>query len=253
MRKSKKVNILMLLVALLIISCAFAQTKSVNPTTALKEQISLLQLPHDFEYKKDTTGFTKFKNSKFYSKNGEADVFSIIAKNVHLVDFNNDGLKDIIYQEQQLHKAIVLFANNGKDFIEIWDGPGEVVFIKQAEKTTISVYTPYVGCIEINLLFEVTIGANNEIVEDLLSYHHNTQITNLNPEFKQKEVTGMLRTTPVVDDSETKDPCTGEPRPGNQIRAIENQRVTVIKDQGDWSLVVYKSYNNSIIAWIKSN
>ncbi len=94
------------------------------------------------------------------------------------------------------------------------------------------------GCIEINLLFELTVGAHNEITENLLSYHHTTQINTLDTVFKQKVVSGVLRTTPYLDNFETEDPCTGELRPGNQIRTIENQGVTVIKEKGNWLLVV---------------
>ncbi len=252
MRDVKILDIQLFLALSLAMSGLSAQTKDSDTNTTLKAQLRLLQLPQDFEFKKDTTGFSTFENSKFYSENGDADVFAIDAKNVHLVDFNNDGLKDMVYQDKQLHLATVLFANNGKDFIEIWNGPGEPVFIKESEKTTISVYSPYVGCMEINLLYEVNVGANNEIKEDLLSYHHTTQLKKLDSKFKQKEVSGFLRMTPKEDNTETEDPCTGEQRPGNQIRAIEKQLVTVIKDGKRWSLVVYKNNNNSIIAWIKN-
>jgi len=250
MGKAKIKYILPLLA--LALSCASAQIKVVEANANLKAQLRLLQLPQDFEFKKDTSGFSKFKSSKLYPKNGDADVFTIDANKVHLVDFNNDGLKDIIYQDKQLHMATVLFANDGKDFIEIWNGPGKPVSITQAENTTISIYSPYVGCMEINLLFELTVGAENKITEDLLSYHHNTQMDNFDADFKQKIVTGILRTSPIEDNSETADPCTGEQRLGNQIRTIENQRVTVIKDEGDWLLVVYTNYNNSIITWTRN-
>ena len=252
MKVVKIINLLWLLVLPLAMSCASAQTIVLDANATLKAQLRLLQFPQDFEFNKDTTGFSKFKNSKFLSKNGDADVFAINANNVHLVDFNIDGLKDIVYQENRLHAATVLLANNGTDFIEIWNGPGKPIAINEGEKTTVSVYSSYVGCIEINLLFEVTVGAHNEITENLLSYHHTTQIDKLDSKFKQKEVTGILRMTPIEDTTETADSCTGELRIGNQIRAIENQRVTVIKDKGDWLLVVYKNYNNSIIAWIKN-
>ncbi|WP_291871557.1 hypothetical protein [Maribacter sp.] len=243
----KIIYILQLLVLPLAMSCASAQTNNMD---TLKEQLRLLQLPQDFEFEKDTTGFSKFKNSKFYAKNG--DVYTIDGNNIHLIDFNNDGLKDIVYQEKRPYTATVLFANNGKDFLEIWNGPGQPVCITQAENTTISVYSSHVGCIEIILLFEVTVGVENKITEDLLSYHHNTLLKKLDYNFKQKVVTGILRATPIEDNTETEDPCTGEQRLGNQIRTIENQKITVIKDKGDWLMVVYKNKNNSIITWIRN-
>lgn len=246
---AKIVYILLLLVLPLAMSCASAQTNNID---TLKEQLRLLQLPQGFELKKDTTGFSKFKNSKFYTKNGDEDVYTIDGNNIHLIDFNNDGLKDIVYQEKRPYTATALFVNNGKYFLEIWNGPGQPVCITQAENTTISVYSSHVGCIEINLLFEVTVGAENKITEDLLSYHHNTLLKKLDSNFKQKVVTGILRTTPTEDNTETEDPCTGEQRLGNQIRTIENQMVTVINDKGDWLLVVYKNNNNSVITWIRN-
>lgn len=148
----KTIYILLLLVLPLAMSCASAQTKNIDTNVTLKEQLRLLQLPQDFEFKKDATGFSKFKNSKFYAKNGDEDVYTIDGNNIHLIDFNNDGLKDIVYQEKRPYTATVLFANNGKNFLEIWNGPGQPVCITQAENTTISVYSSHVGCVEINLL-----------------------------------------------------------------------------------------------------
>ena len=247
-----KKRMLVLLALLLIISCSSTQIGSNNINSNLKMQLKLLQLPQDFEIKKDTIGFSKLKNAKFYTINGDNDVFTIDVNHIHLVDFNKDGLKDIIYQENQPYISTVLFANNGKDFVEVWNGSGKPVNITHKRETTIAVYSPYIGCMESNILFSLTIDAKNNLTEDRLSYHNKTQFNTLDTQFLSKETSGILRSTPEVDNTETKDPCTGAKIAGNQIKTINNHIVTVIKEGKEWSLVAYKKSNNSIIAWIKN-
>ena len=212
----------------------------------------ILQAP-DMSFQFDSVGYSKFKDFKFYTKNGETGIFFFDSAKIHLIDFNLDGLKDVIVEERRLHNATFIFANDSKGFREVWVGPGTPVFIKKDQETTVYMYSDQVGCIDIRLLFEVRIDTNNRVEEHLFSYHQQTQVQDLNRKFITKAVTGILRTTPVIDNSDTSDSCTGEIRKGNQIKTIENQSVVVIKEIDDWQMVIYTKLNNSIIAWINNS
>ena len=71
------------------------------------------------------------------TKKGNAEVFMINSDNLHLVDFNNDGEKDVIYLDKRHYQRTVLFEKRGSNFNEIWSGSGALVNVKQGKKTTI--------------------------------------------------------------------------------------------------------------------
>lgn len=216
----------------------------------LTKWLQLMQKPAESRFQIDSTGFSELKNPIFYTKNGATDAFITDSENMHLIDFNNDGDKDIIYQDTEHHQAIILFANKGNDFVEIWSFPGTLVEINQEEETTIYVAMNAFGCIETSMLFELVVNNDNTLTESSIAYHNDTAITNIDTTFYQKKVSGVLRTQPVINDQRIIDPCTGDAKTGNQVRVIENKTVTVIKDHKDWLLVVYKQNETNIISWI---
>ncbi|MEE9361219.1 MAG: hypothetical protein V3U92_01325 [Cellulophaga sp.] len=242
----KKQTFLFATIFMCDILIGYAQTNS-----ALETSLQLLQKPPEFQFSIDSTGFSKLKKSQFYSESGDADTFIINSKNIHYVDFNNDGNKDIIYQDTRHYKATILFVKKGDNFVEIWSGPGKLIEVKQ-EEAIIYVKSHSVACHPISMLIELTVNNDNTIADSLIMHHNETIIKNIDKIFEQKKVSGMLRTQPVLDDKEKKNPCTGNLRTGNRIEAIKNIEVTVIKKQEDWLLVVYKEKDISIIGWIKN-
>lgn len=220
--------------------------------TSLKTSLQLLQKAPDFWFPIDNTGFSELKNPQFYTESGEANFFNIDGKNVHFVDFNNDGLKDIIYQNTEHYIGTILFENKENAFTEIASIPGKLLEIIQNEKTTIYILKGFIGCDTISLLIELVIDSDNTITDSLLFYYSDTTIEAVNTTFESKVISGILRTQPVIDNIEQADPCTGALKKGNQVRTIENKMVTIIKKQNDWSLVVCKDGDTSSIAWIKN-
>jgi len=238
---------------LLVIACMCnILTGCAQNNNSLKTSLQLLQSPLEFKFPLDSTGFSKIKNAKFYTKNGDTDVFDINSDNIHLVDFNNDGQKDIIYQETRHYQTTILLVEKGNDFIEIWSESGALVGIKQGEKTTVYVLSSAIGCFNVNLLSEIVIKSDNTFIDNTIALHSDVRINTIDTTFKQKKISGILRTQPIIDNEEKKDPCTGDSLIGNQIRTIENKEVTVIKKQKDWLLVVYKETDASIIGWINN-
>ncbi len=242
-----KIKILLAIVCLCntLIGCA-------QISSALKTSLELLQKPPEFQFPIDNTGFSKLIRPKFYSSRGDTDAFIIDSKNIHFVDFNNDGKKDIIYQDTQHYQETILFVKKGNDFVEIWSGPGKLIDIKQDKVTTIYIVMHFVGCAANTVLSKLIVHNNNAITESTLAYHYETTIKDTDATFQQKKISGILRTQAILDDKKKKEPCTGKFKTGNQIRTIDNKTVTIIKKQKDWLLVVYKEKNKSIIGWIRN-
>ena len=225
----------------------YSQTNS-----SLQTQLQLLQKPSETKFPLDSSGFSKIKTEKFYAMNGDADVFDINSQNIHLVDFNNDGQKDIIYQENRLHQATVLLVKKGSDFVEIWNGPGAIAEVKQGKETIIYVRTNSIGCFPYVMLFELTMKNDNSFTQSTIGYHSDTEVKNVQRVTQKRQLSGILRTQPIVDDEKKKDPCTGDAIIGNQIRTLNNETVTILKKQDNWLLVVYKNNNTGLISWIKN-
>ncbi len=217
---------------------------------AIRASLKLLQTPTEFQFSMNNNGFSKLATPQFYSANGHTDVFTINPRNIHFVDFNNDGNKDIIYQDTQHYLATTLFVNKNNDFTEMWSGPGKLVEVKQGEETTIYVLKNAIGCDYSSRLIELIVHNDNTITQSSIAYHYNTTIRGVNAVLKQKKISGILRTQPILDNKDKVDPCSGDLINGNQLKTIENKIVTIIKKQKNWLLVIYKEKDNSSIGWI---
>jgi len=229
-----------------------ALTGNAQTNSSLQTQLQLLQKPSETEFSLDSSGYSTIKNAKFFTKSGDTDVFDIKSQNIHLVDFNNDGFNDIIYNEERLHQATVLLVNKGNDFVEIWNGPGALVDVKQGKETTIYVRTNSIGCFPYVMLFELTIKNDNSFTQSTIGYHSDTEVKNVTMIPEKQQLSGILRTQPLVDDEKKKDPCTGDAMIGNQIRTLNNETVAILKKQDNWLLVIYKNNNTGLLSWIKN-
>ncbi|EZH73417.1 hypothetical protein ATO12_15875 [Aquimarina atlantica] len=218
---------------------------------SLKTQLLLLQNSLGHKFLLDSTGFSTIKNAKFYTKNGDTNVFDINSKNVHIVDVNNDGEKDIIYQDNRHYQATVLLLKKGNDFVEVWNGPGVLVDIKQEKETTMYIVSSAIGCFDMTIVSTLVIDSDTTLTENTIALYSDTKMSTINKTLEQKIISGTLRTQPVIDDKKKIDPCTGDLKMGNQIRVIENKTVTVIKKQKEWFFVVLQEKDQSIIGWVK--
>ena len=232
--------------------CCMLLTLSIcAQNSTLEIQLQLLQNPLEYNFPLDSTGISEIKNTKFFAKSGNTDVFDINSKNTHVVDINNDDQKDIIYQDTRHYPATVLLVRKGDDFVEIWNGTGTLVNIKQGEQTTIYVLSSAIGCFDITMLSELIIKRDNTFIENTIALYSDTKIEKINKIFEQKVISGIVRTQPRIDNKEKTDSCTGDVKTGNQIRTIKNKEVTVIKKQNEWLFIVLKEKDHSIIGWIK--
>ncbi|WP_152538484.1 hypothetical protein [Aquimarina macrocephali] len=237
---------------LAIVSMCNILIGSAQNNNALRVSLKLLQTPPEFQFSMDSTGFSKLAKPQFYSAIADTDVININPRNIHFVDFNNDGNKDIIYQDTQHYLATILFVNKDNDFKETWSGPGKLVEVKQGEETIIYVLKNAIGCDYSSQLIELIVHNDNTITQSSITYHYNTTIRDTNTVLKQKKISGILRTQPILDNKDKVDSCSGDLINGNQLKTIENKIVTIIKKQKNWLLVIYKEKDNSSIGWIRN-
>ncbi|WP_299435580.1 hypothetical protein [uncultured Aquimarina sp.] len=232
-------------------SCLLTTLSGYAQNNSLKAQLQLLQTPLDYEFPLDSISFSEIKNANFLTKSGDTAVFNANSKNIHLVDVNNDGQKDIIYQDNRHYRTTVVLIKQDGDFVEIWNRSGALIDIKQGKQTTICVLSSAIGCLNETSLLELAINNDNTVAENIIALHTDTKLTKLNTTFEQKIVSGILRTQPIIDDIKKKDPCTGDLKKGNQLRVIESEDATVIKTKDDWCLLVFKEKDQSSIGWMK--
>ncbi|NQX98226.1 MAG: hypothetical protein HRT73_10150 [Flavobacteriales bacterium] len=243
-----KIKNILVIVCMYTVLIGCAQNNS-----ALKINLQLLQKSPEFQFPIDSTGSSKVSISQFYTERGSSydDFFTLKSKNIHFVDFNNDGNNDIIYQDTQHYQATILFVKKGDKFIEIWSGSGKLIEVSSGKETTIYVAQHSVGCSSVSGLIKLIVHKDNTITQSFLYCHNKIIIKNINTTFKQIKISGILRTQPILDNKDKIEPCNGGLLIGNQIRTIENKVVIIIKKQKEWLLVIDKIKDSSIIAWIK--
>ncbi|QKX04077.1 hypothetical protein HN014_03860 [Aquimarina sp. TRL1] len=231
--------------------CLFLTLSVCAQDNSLKKQLKLLQNESEHRFLMDSTGFSKIKTATFITKSIDADELIANGKNIHLVDFNNDGHKDMIYQDFSPYATIILLAKKDKGFVEIWNGSGTLVNLNHGEKNTIYTLIHAIGCYYKNRLSMLVVNSDNTITQKTIELYSETKISTISKTFEQRIISGVLRTQPVIDNKQKTDPCTGELKTGNQIRTIKNKTVTVIKTQNRWVLVVLKENDQSSIGWVK--
>ncbi len=236
----------------LSICCMFLVLLTYAQDNNLKTQLQLLKKKPEHEFYFNSKGFLKIENAKFYTKSGDTNVFVLTPENIHLIDFNNDGEKDVIYQENKPYKSTILLVKRGNDFVEIWNGTGTLVQVKQGEITNLYIRRNAIGCLYTSTLFELSIKNDSSFTENIISIHSETELNEVNTIFEQKIISGILRTQAIEDDTKKTDPCTGDLKIGNQLRIMEKEQVTVIKKQNEWLLIVAEEKNQSMIGWVKN-
>jgi hypothetical protein len=220
-------------------------------TDTLKMSLELLQKSKEFRFPADSSGFSNFRASKFLLPNGGAVPFPIDPKNIHIVDFNNDGQKDIIFQNKFRYGTTLLFVNKDNNFKVLWSGAGTLVAITEGANPTMYVRNNPIGCFNNTQLMALTVHEDNTISENFIAYHDDTDIKDLDKALIKNSISGILRTQPIVDDTITIDPCTGDTVTGNQVRTIENDIVIILKKMENWLLVIHESKGTHIICWIQ--
>ncbi|MDO6492876.1 MULTISPECIES: hypothetical protein [unclassified Cellulophaga] len=210
----------------------------------IKTRIGLLKTTSNF--KLDSTGVSKIQVPTYYCNTNKTD------NNWHVQDLNNDGLKDLIFTGPcQPYHQTAIFLNSKKGFQLVYDAPGKILSIKNTTNgTEINSYNPSCCCSYYSSLVKVTINNTSVVKESTISFYDKTVIT-ASDKLYTKAVSGILRSTPVIDDVIKKDPCTGEEIVGNTIGSLKNESAIVVNQEKEWLLVFIKQNGSYAVGWVK--
>jgi len=220
-------------------------------------KFSLKILNEKASFKLDSTGLSKLNIPNFLNQYfEEMEELENERKNYfHVQDLNNDGLSDLIYSGPlPIYSSTLVFLNSKKGLQKVFDVTGNLKrLIIKDNKTLLYIFKESCCCDNFSNFINLSISDNNEINEKVITYHYETKVENFN-ELKLQLVSGILRTTPNIDNVILKDPCTEDKLKGNQILKIENQNVVILDTIPNWNLVLYKKNNEtSMLGWIKTN
>ena len=233
-----------LIVLILLSGISFAQVEG-----EVRNRLMMLANADSVRFQLDSTGISNLPKVDYHCcEEGESSVFW------HVQDLNNDNLEDLIYSGScQPYDQSAVFLNTGATLEKVIDCPGKLLSADVTDtEMRLYVFRPGCCCENYNHFMEVTIGADNTIEQKIIEYHVETEI-NVS-KFSEKWSSGILRTTPAVNDSLYQDPCFSVEKVGNQILTISKEKVTVFDSKQGWDLVLFeKDENYSVIGWIKSD
>ncbi|PKV50954.1 hypothetical protein ATE84_3023 [Aquimarina sp. MAR_2010_214] len=231
-----------LIIALLISYISYSQTQ-----TDLRDQLMVLVNADSVNFKLDSTGFEKLPKIDYDCYDGESGIFW------HVQDLNNDGLKDLIYSGPcKPYYQCIIFLNDGTKLNNVYDSPGKLLKVQTDHLASkISILKSNCCCDYYSEFTEISIGFDNRMVKAIVEYHFDTKVS-LASELKEKLISGVLRSKPIVYDNIHQDPCLPQKNIGNQILKINNEKVVVLDFKEGWYLILHKKDNeHSIIGWVK--
>lgn len=205
----------------------------------------------------DTTDFFTLPQVKYECDDHfEAFEFPENKKSIefyHVVDLNNDGLKDLIYSGPcSPYYQTGIFLNDGKTLKLVYDYPGEVVSLeKLKDKTLINILKESCCCDYYSDYIQVTIWNDSRVDKNQITFWSNTEINvGMIGEIKIK---GILRNSPEINDNKIKDECSNSVMEGNHLTHIDKSTTVIQLNQfGQWKLILYNvDKENSYIGWIK--
>lgn len=233
---------LILIITSLISQISYGQTE-----IDLRGALMVLVNSDSISFELDSTGFGKLTKINDDCYDGEPGVFW------HVQDLNHDGLKDLIYSGPcKPYYQCAIFLNDGIKLNKVYDAPGKLLNITNNHLASkISILKSSCCCDNYSEFTEIRIGFDNRILKTSLEYHFDTKLS-LASELKEKLISGILRSKPIVSDSIYQDPCLQQENIGNQILKINNEKVTVLDFKKGWYLILHKKDDErAIIGWIK--
>lgn len=214
-------------------------------------------LDNQVVFKFDTTGFSTlpkfeyscddhFKAYDFPENKSKWDYY-------HVIDLNNDGLKDLIYSGPCLpYPQTGIFLNDGQSLKNMHDYAGQIVSIEnKPDRTIVNIFKEFCCCDYFSDYIEVTIHNDSHVDKNQISFEGNTQ-TKFD-KLTELKVKGILRTSPELNDKGKNDDCSDQIIKGNHLAYI-NKLTTVfqLKQSGQWRLILYPVDKlHSWIGWIK--
>ncbi len=218
--------------------------------TDVDRRLRLLEARVPFEH--DTTGFSSLPKFDYFCDNENQNTSDYY----HVVDLNNDGLKDLIYSGPCMpYGQTGIFLNSGVSFRKIHNYPGEIVSIdKRPSKTIINILKVPCCCDHYTEYIEVTVDDSSNVTKHIITFTKNTKLT-LGSKLRAVTVVGTIRTSPVIDDVAKKDDCRDVIIRGNQlIRLTKFSNIIQLSRAGSWWLVLYpETKERSWIGWMRFN
>lgn len=200
----------------------------------------------------DTTGFSSLPKFEYFcaqENNHKWDYF-------HVVDLNKDGLNDLIYCGPCMpYIQVGIFITNGRNLNQVDNYLGRIISIEnKSDHTTIHILDEACCCNYYSSLIEISIDTNSNVTKNVIKYFGTTQIT-LDKKIKEITVTGILRTSPEVNDSIKIDDCSDEVIHGNHLVQLSDQKKVIqLHKVGQWKLVLFQEdKEKSWIGWVNTN
>jgi hypothetical protein len=221
----------------------------------IEKRLRFLDNPSPLTY--DTTDFSTLPKVKYlcddhfkafeYPENKKAKDY------YHVIDLNNDGLKDLIYSGPCLpYDQTGIFLNDGQNLKLIHDYPGEVVSLeKLIDKTEVNILKKACCCDYNSDYIKVTVWNNSRVDKNHITFEGDTEVKL--GKVKELKINGILRTSPEIDDDKKQDVCSDQIIEGNHLAKIDKLTTVVQLGQfGQWKLVLYRAdKDNSYIGWIQ--
>jgi hypothetical protein len=216
----------------------------------IEKRLRLLENPPEFkEFKYDTTGFSKLPPFKYFCDDENENKWDYY----HVIDLDNDGRKDLIYRGPCMpYSETAIFLNKGDSLDLVFSGAGHVVSIeKKLDKSVVQVLH-WPCCCETSFgNYEIVIHKDSHVDKSLIIFEGNTKVTV--DKLKEIKVSGIVRSTDELNDTEKKRNCSDRIIKGNRLVEIKKPtNVFQLRQQGQWRLVLYTDDKKiSWIGWIK--
>ena len=216
----------------------------------VEKSIHLLTNTPDF--KLDSTGISKLNKPECYCEEWMSEEGTNRGNAWHVADLNHDGLDDLIYSGPCApYLETVIYINRGESFEKVYGHPGKLLAIDANEKgSDIYILKNSCCCDNYNKLQKIAIRGSGVVDEHYVYYHFETN-PHKSRQMSDQNLSGMLRTSPFINDLKTKNPCTDEEITGNQLRKLDEENVVVLFSRNEWLLVMAPDgENRSMIGWV---
>jgi hypothetical protein len=216
----------------------------------IEKRLRLLEKPPEYEeFKYDTTGFSKLPLFKYFCDEENENKWDYY----HVVDLNNDGLKDLIYRGPCMpYSETGIFLNKGGSLGLIHSEPGNVLSIEKNKNGAVIQVLKWPCCCDSFFdSYEIVIHNDSHVEKNLIIFKSNTKV--MLDKLKEIKVTGIVRSTEELNDTEKKDDCSDQLIKGNRLTEITKPTTVVqLCQRGQWRLVLYpENKMTSWIGWVK--
>lgn len=220
-----------------------------QPLADISKRLKALEKQSAFQH--DTVGFRSLPKFDYRCDNNNEHPWDYY----HVMDVNNDGLKDLIYSgpcDKQGQTGI--FLNLGRVFKRIYDFPGVIVSIDTGEHTTINILREACCCEDYSQYIQISIDKDARVTKHTIVFAPKTKITVAN-KLSRIKVVGTIRATPQINDVIKRNQCNTAVLKGNQLTRIQDfKNIVQLNKSGPWWLVLYPESNEKAwIGWMRLN